>query len=134
MVPTRGEPTPAPLLVTPSSENRVRISPDGRWIAYTSNESGVFDVFVTRFPQPGQKWPVSIAGGQLPTWRRDGRELFYLAPDGSLMAVPIVLRDDEVDVAAYAAAITSLDRLSDAVAGTAGTRVTPPADHSAPQS
>ncbi len=100
MVPTRGEPTPAPLLVTPSSENRVRISPDGRWIAYNSNESGVFDVFVTRFPQPGQKWPVSIAGGQLPIWRRDGRELFYLAPDGSLMAAPIVLRDDEVDVGA----------------------------------
>ena len=58
-------------------------------MAYTSNESGRRGVYVTRFPEPSGKWQVSTNGGSFPVWRRDGRELFYRAPDGKLMAVPV---------------------------------------------
>ena len=58
-------------------------------MAYSSNESGSDGVYVTRFPQAGAKWSVSPNGGAFPIWRRDGRELFYRAPGGQLMAVPI---------------------------------------------
>ena len=61
MVPARGEPTPVPLMRTAANETLPRISPDGRWMAYVTNESGRPEVAVTRFPQPGQKWPISIA-------------------------------------------------------------------------
>jgi hypothetical protein len=78
-----------PFLQTPSNETHARISPDGRWMAYASNESGTEGVYVTSFPEPGRKWLVSTNGGGLPVWRRDGRELFYRASDGKLMAVPM---------------------------------------------
>jgi Tol biopolymer transport system component len=89
LFPTTGDRTPAPFLQTEFSERNARISPDGRWMAYSSNESGSDGVYVTRFPQAGAKWSVSPKGGSFPIWRRDGRELFYRAPDGQLMAVPI---------------------------------------------
>jgi Tol biopolymer transport system component/tRNA A-37 threonylcarbamoyl transferase component Bud32 len=66
-----------------------RFAPDGRWVAYVSNESGQNDVYVRPFPGPGSARRVSGAGGTEPQWRRDGRELFYVAPDGTLMAVPV---------------------------------------------
>ena len=68
-----------------------RFSPDGKWLAYTSNESGIAEVYVRPFPGPGGTWKVSVAGGFLPQWRGDGKEMFYLSPDSKLMAVPIVL-------------------------------------------
>jgi hypothetical protein len=58
-------------------------------VAYQSNESGQVEVYVQRFPGPGGKSMISIEGGIAPRWRRDGKELFYIAPDGRLMAVPI---------------------------------------------
>jgi Tol biopolymer transport system component len=64
-------------------------SPDGRWVAYASNESGRFEVYVQPFPGPGGKWQVSTDGGTAPLWRRDGKELFYVAADSKLMAVPV---------------------------------------------
>jgi Tol biopolymer transport system component len=66
-----------------------RSSPDGHWIAYTSNESGQWDVFVQNIRGTPDRWKVSTAGGIQPVWRRDGRELFYIAPDRKLMAVPV---------------------------------------------
>jgi Tol biopolymer transport system component len=66
-------------------------SPDARWIAYTSDESGRFEIYVRPFPGPGGKWQVSTAGGTHPRWRRDGRELFYLSSDNRIMAVPVQL-------------------------------------------
>jgi len=67
-----------------------QVSADGRWIAYSSNESGnTFDVYVQDFPTARRRWKVSINGGAQPHWRRDGKELFYLAGDGKLTAVPI---------------------------------------------
>ncbi len=64
-------------------------SPDGHWVAYASNESGRFEVYVQPFPGPGGKWQVSTDGGTAPLWRRDGKELFYIAADSKLMAVPV---------------------------------------------
>ena len=60
-----------------------------RWIAYTSDETGQHQVYVRSFPESDRKWQVSNEGGFLPQWRRDGRELFYVAPDGTLMAVTV---------------------------------------------
>jgi hypothetical protein len=62
-------------------------SPDGRWIAYVSNEGGQADIYVRPFPGPGAKSQVSRDGGSHPVWRADGRELFYLAADGTMMTV-----------------------------------------------
>jgi Tol biopolymer transport system component len=66
-----------------------RISPNGRWIAYVSEESGKPDVYVQSFPRADQRRPVSAGGGAEPRWRRDGAELFYLAPDRQLMSVAL---------------------------------------------
>jgi Tol biopolymer transport system component len=67
------------------------ISPDGRWVAYVSGESGRSEVYVQSFPAPGGKWQVSTAGGGYPRWRGDGKELFYVTPDQKLMAVPLTM-------------------------------------------
>ena len=82
-----------PILATSASERHGRFSPDGRWVAYASNESGRFEVYVRRFPGGDSKWQVSTQGGVQPEWRRDGRELFYLAPDGRLRAAAITRAD-----------------------------------------
>lgn len=66
-----------------------RLSPNGRYLAYASNETGRLEVYVQTFPQPTGKWEVSTTGGAEPMWRRDGRELFYLTPDQKLMAVDV---------------------------------------------
>jgi hypothetical protein len=65
-------------------------SPDGRWVAFASNESGNYEVIVQPFPDPSRgKWRISTNGGLAPRWRRDGRELFYLDPEQRLIAVPV---------------------------------------------
>ena len=66
-----------------------RFSPDGKWVAYASNESGRWEVYVTSFPEAHGKWQVSNAGGEQPKWRNDGKEFYYLAPDGKIMAAPV---------------------------------------------
>jgi DNA-binding winged helix-turn-helix (wHTH) protein/Tol biopolymer transport system component len=75
-----------------------RFSPDGRWVAYASDEHGKGDVYIQAFPANGISYRVSKHGGWQPAWRRDGRELFYLANDGMLMAAAIHVHDDAVDV------------------------------------
>ena len=62
---------------------------DGKWIAFNSTESGADQVYVVPFPTTGAKWQVSVGGGVQPRWRRDGRELYFLAPDGKMMAVDL---------------------------------------------
>jgi eukaryotic-like serine/threonine-protein kinase len=79
----------SPLLQTEFDEVAGVFSPEGRWLAYASNESGRFEVYVQPFPGPGGKWQVSTAGGNHPRWRRDEKELFYVAPDGKIMAVEL---------------------------------------------
>jgi len=78
-----------PFLRTPASEGAARFSPDGRWLAYTSLESGRAEIYVQPFPGPGGKWQISTEGGTEPVWNPDGRELFYRQGD-RMMAVDIV--------------------------------------------
>jgi Tol biopolymer transport system component len=77
------------LLATPANEMQARISPDGRWIAYASDETGVLEVYVQRYPDLGDKRLVSAGGGGQPQWRVDQAELFYLSTDRALMAVDV---------------------------------------------
>lgn len=78
------------VLGTPFNESQGQLAPDGRWLAYTSMESGVPEVYVRAFPGPGGKWQISNGGGGGPQWRGDGRELFFRANRGTtLMAVTI---------------------------------------------
>ncbi len=80
---------PFQLVATPSDDRDGQFSPDGRWIAYESGETGRPQIYLQPFPGPGPKVPVSTDGGSQVRWRRDGKEIFYIAPDQSLMAVPI---------------------------------------------
>jgi Tol biopolymer transport system component len=89
---TEGDRKPFPVAQTPTGASGAQFSPDGQWVAYQSLESGQrAEVFVQRFPGPGAKSQISTAGGVQVRWRRDGRELFYLAPDNRLMAVSMRL-------------------------------------------
>jgi eukaryotic-like serine/threonine-protein kinase len=76
-------------LGTPYAERQGRFSPDRRWIAYSSNESGKPEVYVRGFMPPGGKWQVSSDGGSSPVWRSDGKEIFFVSPDSRLMSVAI---------------------------------------------
>jgi serine/threonine protein kinase len=78
-----------PLLQAKWTVRNAQFSPDGRWMAYASNETGNMEVYVSSFPSGNSKWQVSSAGGQEPRWRQDGKELFYVSPDGKLMAVSV---------------------------------------------
>jgi len=80
---------PLAFLQTPFNESDPAFSPDGRWIAYNSNESGQAQIYVQSFPAGGGKFLISRQGGMEPRWRGDGRELFFLAPDGTMMAAGI---------------------------------------------
>jgi len=82
-----GARTITPYLRTPFAETRGRFSPDGKWVAYTSDESGRNDVYVQSFPVGGPKRRISSQGGDFVRWRQDGKEVFYTAPDNTLMAV-----------------------------------------------
>jgi Tol biopolymer transport system component len=89
VLPLSGDRKPWPLLNSPFAENDSRFSPDGKWIAYSSYETGRQEVFVQPFPPTGPKWQVSVGGGNSPRWRRDGKEIFYFQPESSRMAVEI---------------------------------------------
>ena len=89
LLPLIGPRQPVPLLQTSFNELQGQISPDGRWIAYTSDESGSWQVYVQSFPALGAKRAISVGGGWDPHWRRDGKELFYVGADRSIMAVSI---------------------------------------------
>jgi eukaryotic-like serine/threonine-protein kinase len=84
-----GERVAKPLLKTQFGEDHAAISPDGRWMAYRSNESGRFEIYVATFPQLIGRWQVSVSGGTEPRWRRGGKELFFVAGDRKLMAAEV---------------------------------------------
>jgi eukaryotic-like serine/threonine-protein kinase len=81
-----------PYLATAFAQGQAQFSPDGRWVVYTSNESGIREVYVQPFPSPaGGKWAVSSGGGSQPRWRSDGKELFYFTPGETLMSVAVTV-------------------------------------------
>jgi serine/threonine-protein kinase len=82
------------FLNSPFAEVQPAFSPEGRWMAYTSNEAGRNEVYVRPFPGPGGKWQISTAGGGLPTWSRSRRELFYLGLDGRIMVAAYTVEGD----------------------------------------
>ena len=85
-----GEPTASPFIESPFDKAQARLSPDSRWLAYTTNDSGMYQIMVQSFPDPNRgRWQITAQGGIEPKWRHDGRELYYLALDGNLMAVPV---------------------------------------------
>ncbi|MGH8149936.1 MAG: hypothetical protein ACRETB_08185, partial [Steroidobacteraceae bacterium] len=102
VLPMVGAHSPSVFLKTPFAEDKGVFSPDGRWVAYESNESGRFEIYVRPFHPPGAKdsdaasgaaqWQVSTAGGIDPTWRPDGKEIYYVDPSGAMMAAPITVR------------------------------------------
>ncbi|MCA1601508.1 MAG: hypothetical protein LC776_07670, partial [Acidobacteria bacterium] len=89
LLPVAGERKPVTLLQTNFIESYARLSPNGRWLAYVSNETGQFEVYVESFPPMGGKVAISIGGGSQPQWRADGRELYYYSLDRKLMAVEV---------------------------------------------
>ncbi len=98
-VPSDGSGSPVPLANSRFEERQGQFAPNGRWFAFQSDESGRFEIYLQPFPGPGPKLPVTTEGGTQPRWRGDGRELFYVAPDATLMAVPVTWsRDGSPDV------------------------------------
>ena len=90
-VPLSGDRKPIPFVETPYLERAGQFSPDGQWVAYQSNETGRYEIYVRSFPGPGGQQQVSTSGGIQARWRSDGQEMYYLAPDGKLMAVSIAM-------------------------------------------
>ena len=89
VLPLFGDRKPFPFLATPFNEANAQFSPDVRWVAYQSDESGQHQIYVQPFPGPGGKWQVSTPGGTQPRWNRNGKELFYIAADGKLMSAAV---------------------------------------------
>jgi Tol biopolymer transport system component len=87
-LPSSGDRKPQPLLQTKANERYGRVSPDGNWLAYRSDESGTNEIYVTQFPQPARSWRISTSGGTEPHWRGDGKELFFVAGN-KLMAASV---------------------------------------------
>lgn len=88
-LPVTGERNPFPLSASKYTELHGQFSPDHRWIAYATNETGRYEIFVRNFPLAGGKWQISTDGGVMPRWTKDGTELVYLAPNGMIMSVKV---------------------------------------------
>jgi serine/threonine-protein kinase len=84
---------PEPFLVTPAAESQQMFSPDGRWVAYCSTESGSWEVYVQPFPPDGRKTQVSSHGGRIPFWSKNGRDLFYTTERQEILRVPYTIRN-----------------------------------------
>jgi Tol biopolymer transport system component len=95
--PLEGDRKPFVFLKTSFRVQGGQFSPDGRWITYMSNESGRYEIYVRPFPGPSGQWQVSTAGGSYPRWGPSGKEIDYIAPDGTLMAAPIAVEDAAIE-------------------------------------
>jgi serine/threonine protein kinase len=91
ILPMTGEKKPFPFVQSPANEDHGRFSPDGHFIAYSSDESGRYEVYVQTFPVSGGKWLISRDGGAQPRWRKDGKEIFFIAPDRKMMTADVKL-------------------------------------------
>jgi eukaryotic-like serine/threonine-protein kinase len=97
-LPVSGNRTPEPFLATAAIEAWGQFSPDGKWVAYQSNQSGRMEVYVRSFHGAGGQWLVSTDGGIHPRWSSNGTELLYLAPDGRLLSAAIIARGGAIEV------------------------------------
>lgn len=93
-----GERKAFPFVQTTFAENWAAFSPDGKWIAFTSDESGMEQIYVAPFPGPGGRWQISSAGASRPLWRRDGKEIYFLAADDKLMAAEVLAEGSSLAV------------------------------------
>jgi len=100
VLPLGGERKPFPFLKTSANEQQGQFSPDGKWVLYRSDDSGRFEIYVAPFPGPGGKRQVSVSGGEQARWRADGKEIFYVEPDGRLMAVGVGDKGAELEIGA----------------------------------
>jgi Tol biopolymer transport system component len=111
VLPMDGDRKPFALLNSRFNERWAVFSPDGRWVAYQSDESGQYEIYVRPFSKgvgtpstaaapgtPGGQWQVSTSGGITPRWAPDGKELYYIAPDGKAMAVPTVMKEATIEL------------------------------------
>jgi len=98
---------PYPFLQSKFGEANGVFSPDGRWMAYMSDESGRQEIYVTPFPGPGRRWRVSTDGGVYPTWSASGHELYYQGLDGAVVGVPMDLSEGTVRIGSPAALIAA---------------------------
>ncbi|MFN7938074.1 MAG: protein kinase [Bryobacteraceae bacterium] len=89
VLPLEGERKPIPFLHSTFNETQGRFSPDGKWVAYASDESGRYEIYVQPFPSGASKWKVSLDGGEFPLWRGDGRELYFVTPERKMMAAAV---------------------------------------------
>ena len=94
-LPLTGDQKPFVYLEGHPTAFQTTFSPNGRYVAYTSNETGRYEVYVQTFPQHLGKWQVSTAGGSQPMWRSDGKEMFYISPDGEVMSVDVSTTSSE---------------------------------------
>lgn len=105
VLPLFGERKPFPFTQTPFTELFGEISPDGRWLAYHSTESGRSEVYVRPFPSGSGKWPVSTDGGVYVRWRRDGKELFYVNNISGFSGSPLMAVSIQTDGSTFRAGI-----------------------------
>ncbi|HTS36917.1 MAG TPA: protein kinase [Candidatus Solibacter sp.] len=99
-MPLTGDRKPFTVLKPQSAQTRIvqfRLSPDGRWLAYSSTESGREELYVTHFPSGQGRWQISQEGATFPTWRGDGKELWFLGPDGALRYVTVNAKSEEFE-------------------------------------
>jgi Tol biopolymer transport system component len=89
VLPLFGDRKPFPYLQGSFNEGDARLSPNGRWLAYASDETTRVEIYVQSFPMHTGKWQISNGGGQLPVWSRDGKELYFVGPDEKLMAIEV---------------------------------------------
>jgi eukaryotic-like serine/threonine-protein kinase len=94
IIPASGDRQPVAILQTPANEGAAQLSPDGHWLVYESDETGPLEVHIRSIVLAGRSQQISAGGGTRPRWRADGREIFYLAADGQLMAVDVALDDE----------------------------------------
>jgi Tol biopolymer transport system component len=106
-LPMTGDRKPFPVVQTEFEERDGQFSPDGKWLAYQSNESGRFEIYLQPFPGRGEKWQVSSNGGAQVRWRPDGKEIFYVAMDEKLMAVPVALGANQPEIGAATTLFTT---------------------------
>ena len=97
VLPTSGDRTPKAVVESPFPDVEPQLSPDGRWLAYASTETGRNEVYVQPFPPTGKRWQVSSRGGRQPWWRADGKELFFVADDRKFYVADIAEKSASFD-------------------------------------